>query len=233
MTPDNNLCPEQIYTKHLHTINGIKFTPREIDIIACIVAGKNPQSIASFLSFSTKTIELQTVNTHIVNIRRKIDGSARAQILEFIEKSDKHKFVHDYYVALTIRKEFIQSIMELTPVTARLIKKVYFITANNKNKELISYLQNHFRIIDIDVIIVEEGSQTPLSQLKNLAINTEFAIHFTLPTAQYEPLSHHLFLLSDENISKNSFDFKYIFLKDYQNYYYLLSLIFRMVAVLI
>ncbi len=218
---DNNLNPEQIYTKYLHTISGIKFTPREIDIISCIVAGKNPQSISSFLSINTKPIELQTVNTHIVNIRRKIDGSSRAKILEFVEKSDKHKLVHNHYIALTIRKEFIQGIMELIPITSLLIKKVYFIAQNDNNKELVSYLKNYFQLINVDVIIEELSSQASLAQLKNLSIDTEFAIHFLPPTDPYKASLNNLFLLSDENIKDSNFVFKYVSINDHQDYYFL------------
>lgn len=215
MLPDNTLNPEQIYTKYLHTISGIKFTPREIDIISCIVAGKNPQSISSFLSIDTKPIELQTVNTHIVNIRRKIDGSARAQILEFIERSDKHKLVHNYYIALKIKKEFVQSLTELIKTTSLLIKKVYFVTPNDANKDLISSLKSYFQLINVDVII--ERDHTSLAQIQN----TEFAIYFLPPINQYTPSSNHLFLLKVEDAKKGDLNFKYILLNDQQNYYYL------------
>ncbi|KAB2834600.1 MAG: helix-turn-helix transcriptional regulator, partial [Caedimonadaceae bacterium] len=51
------------YSQDLETINGIRFTPREIDAIAFIVSGRSTKKIASFLSISPKTVD-----NHIHNI---------------------------------------------------------------------------------------------------------------------------------------------------------------------
>lgn len=101
---------EYLYETKLSVICGVKFTPREIDVIACIISGKSPQSIANFLSIPSRSLELQTVNTHIVNIRRKIDGNSRESIVTFIEKSDKHKVIHQYYLMLLMAQEFTVSL---------------------------------------------------------------------------------------------------------------------------
>lgn len=48
--------PEDIYYRDLEVINEIKFTPREIEVIAFIVSGRATKKIASFLSLSPKTV---------------------------------------------------------------------------------------------------------------------------------------------------------------------------------
>ncbi|MDD9335734.1 MAG: LuxR C-terminal-related transcriptional regulator [Rickettsiaceae bacterium] len=87
------LCPQEIYEKHLMIINGIRFTPREIDIIACIMHGKNAKGIANFLSTKDKSLETKTIESHILNIKRKIAANSREGIISFIEKSDKLSFL--------------------------------------------------------------------------------------------------------------------------------------------
>jgi len=75
---------EDINSEFLEKINGINFTPREIDIIACLVHGRAAKTIAYFLSIASRTVE-----THIRNIMRKLECNSQESIRNFIEKSDK------------------------------------------------------------------------------------------------------------------------------------------------
>ncbi|MDX1923852.1 MAG: helix-turn-helix transcriptional regulator, partial [Rickettsiaceae bacterium] len=99
---------EGLDNKSILEISGIKFTPREIEVMSYILYGKTPGAIANFLSTANKAIELRTVNTHIQNIRRKIKASARVTIIDFIEKSDKHKILRNHYLDLLVKREFDQ-----------------------------------------------------------------------------------------------------------------------------
>lgn len=107
---------QDLYTAYLRTISGLKFTTREIDIISCIAQGKSLKGVASFLSTQTKQISARSVETHILNIRRKIGGSSRESIITFIEKSDKYQYLRQYYVALFIQKEFEQCLQQILKV---------------------------------------------------------------------------------------------------------------------
>jgi DNA-binding CsgD family transcriptional regulator len=73
MQDSDFLFPESIYSKHLATINGIKFTRREIDVIACLLSARGTSKIASLLS-----IAVRTVVTHIRNIMLKLECNSRA-----------------------------------------------------------------------------------------------------------------------------------------------------------
>ncbi len=66
------LSAEYSYTAELETINGIHFTSRELDIIACIIGGRAAKKIASFLLISHKTVAV-----HIRNIMAKLGCNSR------------------------------------------------------------------------------------------------------------------------------------------------------------
>ncbi len=116
MESKETLFPEEIYLKYLSAISGIKFTPREIDIIACVLHGKSTKGIANFLSSKDRSIGDKAVETHTLNIRRKIAGNARESIIKFIEKSDKYQVVRSYYESLLIQKEFRKILSEFSPL---------------------------------------------------------------------------------------------------------------------
>ena len=66
-----------------HTINGVKFTKTEIKILACFASYiSKSKLIGSILGSSPKTID-----THIDNIKRKINVHSKDDILFFVKKS--------------------------------------------------------------------------------------------------------------------------------------------------
>ncbi len=94
---DKNIrLPLAIYSEHFEDLNKIKFTPREIDVIACVLNGRSAKTIPSLLSISAKTVA-----THLANIRAKTGCPSRESIIDFIEKSGKLSLIkHDYYLSL-------------------------------------------------------------------------------------------------------------------------------------
>ena len=117
MENKENLCPQEICKKYLLTINNIRFTSREIDVIACIMHGKNTKGIANFLSNEDKQLEIRTIESHISNIKRKISTNAREGIINFIEKSDKYKLIQSYYFSLLIQQKFRKVLKEILILT--------------------------------------------------------------------------------------------------------------------
>ena len=104
----------KIYPKDLETINGIKFTWREIDIVAFMVHGKSTKKIASFLSISPRTVE-----NHVRNIMMKIECNSREAIVDFVEKSQEVQLLKKYYSNLRIEVVFRECLKEISA----LIKK--------------------------------------------------------------------------------------------------------------
>lgn len=111
------MCPQEIYEKHLRVINNIRFTSREIDVIACIMHGKNIKGVANFLSNEDKQVETRTIESHISNIKRKIGTNVREGIINFMEKSDKYKLIQSYYLSLLIQQEFKKNLKEILILT--------------------------------------------------------------------------------------------------------------------
>ncbi|MBW8310047.1 MAG: tetratricopeptide repeat protein [Candidatus Paracaedibacteraceae bacterium] len=97
-----------VYYEHLETINGVRFTPREIDIIACLLSGKASKTVAYFLSIEEKTVE-----THKYNIMRKLECNSKESIISFIEKSDKFLLIKRHYRGLLMQAAFEKYLQEI------------------------------------------------------------------------------------------------------------------------
>ena len=91
---------QMIYDIELNTISNIKFTRREIDIIACVVHNREKKKIASLLSISPRT-----VSTHVHNIMLKLSHSSREYLIDFIVKSGKLS-LSNYYLQILIQSLF-------------------------------------------------------------------------------------------------------------------------------
>ena len=102
------LFPRDIYLKHLTLIQDIHFTPREIDVIACILHGRGTSKIASFLSLSPNTVFV-----HTRNITIKLGCNSRESIIDFVEKSKKLSILREYYSLLVIEFEFEKTLTSL------------------------------------------------------------------------------------------------------------------------
>src|SRR5690606_9974333 len=101
--------PEDIYSQELQTINGIKFSRREVDVIACILQGKSTKKTAALLSISPKTVA-----THVRNIMLKLEVNSRDSIIEFFEKTESIQVLKNYYKSLLINIAFEKSLLEIS-----------------------------------------------------------------------------------------------------------------------
>ncbi|MBS0185796.1 MAG: tetratricopeptide repeat protein [Proteobacteria bacterium] len=99
---------KSIYLESLTFINNVKFTRREIDILAFFVSGRSAKKAASFLSIAPKTIE-----NHTHNIMLKLECHSREAIIDFIEKSDKLPSLRKFYAALLAHRKFEDSLKHI------------------------------------------------------------------------------------------------------------------------
>lgn len=106
--------PQDIYKQELAIINKIRFTPREVDVIAFIVNGRTTKKIASFLSISPKTVD-----NHIHNIMLKLDCHSRENIIDFIEKMDKFLIMRQHYLFLLIKIAFKVKLKEISQLVGK------------------------------------------------------------------------------------------------------------------
>ena len=89
-------------------INGIKFSAREIDVIACLLQGRPLKTIASLL-----TISLKTAENHSRNIMQKIGCNSRDGIINHIENSGTFNKFRQHYECLSLEAQFKKSLAHI------------------------------------------------------------------------------------------------------------------------
>ncbi len=92
---------EEIYKKYLNVVDGIKFTPRECDVLSGIISTRGDKKIAAICSISPKT-----VSVHVYNIMNKLRCNSKEQIIDFIEKAGVAKLFRECYSHLMARYYF-------------------------------------------------------------------------------------------------------------------------------
>jgi tetratricopeptide (TPR) repeat protein/DNA-binding CsgD family transcriptional regulator len=94
----NDFDPSLSDFKNTNRISHLSpFTPREIDIIACLIHGRAPKKIAVLLSLSPKTIE-----NHIHNMMLKAECNSREGILDYVEKAGYMPLLRQHYGRLNL-----------------------------------------------------------------------------------------------------------------------------------
>lgn len=148
------LFPQNIYSEHLATINGVNFTHREIDVISCLLNARRTNQIASILSIAPRT-----VTTHFRNIMLRLGCNSQEGIINFIERSSKLSVLRDYYTNLIIESAFKKSLKEIAKLKREEDPKcliVYWQDLTLKNA-LIHYLGNHLKQAGIRAEIQDQA----------------------------------------------------------------------------
>ena len=163
-------------TIDLKIINGISFTEREIDIIACVLSGKMIKKVAQLLSISPRT-----VGNHIRNIMIKLNCNSQEGIIEFIEKSDKFINIKNHYIQLLFNTPFEQELRK-TSLSEFKMQNTNSIThanmqssesnpgtqENNRTLQEIVKKKNKFLFISVIISIIVFGA---ILMNKNLSDN--------------------------------------------------------------
>lgn len=92
----------------IEMVNGVKLTPRELDIMACILNGRTVKTIASFLSIAPKTAE-----HHIRSITLKLGCNSQEGVRDFIEKTGKTSLFRKHYQWLLVQVDFRKRLAEI------------------------------------------------------------------------------------------------------------------------
>jgi len=140
---ENEVIPtHEIYAEKLTQIRDIKFTPREIDVIACIVNSKRPSEIACFLSISKKT-----VSSYISQINGKIGATSPAQVINFVKESDKFTIIKTEYIPnLYIRIIFEEKLKQFQKIKKESSLCCESNQQTQKNvRPLVAQLKNHLK----------------------------------------------------------------------------------------
>jgi len=161
--------PQWIYLQYLETIKEVKFTNREIDIVACILSGKASKVIASLLSIAPKTVE-----AHTRNIMLKLECNSREGIIEFIEKSGKLSLIQKYYLNLLIHQAFEEGLQKIALIPAQVTPQCYLAYWPEREPQdfLISHLKHHLHIAGIKVFWeIRKNSETPFHVSKHAPLS--------------------------------------------------------------
>ncbi len=82
------------------TVKGANFTPREFDVLACLVQGLSDKRIGEVLLVSYKT-----VGTHLRSIMHKLNKHKRSQIIAIIlNHKPTTQMLYDRYADLVRNK---------------------------------------------------------------------------------------------------------------------------------
>lgn len=150
--------PPHLHNEPLTTLNGIKFTHREIDIIALIFHTRGSSKIARLLSISTRTVE-----THTANIMRKMDTNSREGIIDFVEKSGHAPWIHRHYRNLFSQMEFKKQVREISRLTGSqgFICSLIVGHEHEEGPPFVSALKEHLSLCGIKVLSGRENQQKP------------------------------------------------------------------------
>jgi len=210
----------------LEAINGIHFTRREIDIIACILGGRTAKKIGSVLSISPKTVE-----NHIRNIMLKLSCGSQENIIDFIERSNKYLVLKNHYSTLLLHSHFKKKLKEIASLIPQAIS-ITLVTWKEQDERasFISQLEKDLSLLGVKVASQIREKHEPFMQAlepKNLSyiylMSEPDSVSFIQEENQNQSCA--VFLLSTNmevaQIPQEFFNTRCIDLKSQENYYLL------------
>ncbi|EKE09933.1 MAG: Tetratricopeptide repeat protein [uncultured bacterium] len=180
----NIILPQDIYESHLQIVNEIKFTCREIDIMAYLLSGKSAKTIAACLFISPKTIE-----AHMRNIMMKLECNSRDGIIYFIEKSKKLSLLKEHYLSLLIRASFEEQLLkiadQLDPEQPTCV--IVYWRDQEYHSSFIRYLESHLNLAGVTIFIeAREGKIFIKDPVNNTETLKSELIIYAIPEAMIE-----------------------------------------------
>ncbi len=159
-----------IYEDHLKTISNINFTLREIDVLSCLRYNRGEKKIAEILDISPRTVE-----SHISNIKMKLTGRSRDQIIDFLESSGKIQHLSDWYSRLLTQASYLNTLQTIRKLSdSRNYKCCFIIQAqNNEYLELVKQIKDDLNSAGIE--IVEDQKENDVVTIYVQIGNTELS----------------------------------------------------------
>jgi DNA-binding CsgD family transcriptional regulator len=149
---------DEIYNRHLREINNVKFTSREVDVIACILYNRGDSKIARLLSISYRT-----VGTHIRNILSKLGYGSREYIRDAVENSGKLQYIRQYYFHLITQSAFEKKLQKIGALTNRggKICVADYSKVSEEEDKLLKQIEQSLKPVNITLINRLKTGQNP------------------------------------------------------------------------
>jgi len=153
MKENENFFTEDAYLKHFSEIRGIKFTAREVDVIACLLSARRTSAIANLLAIAPRT-----VTTHLRNIMLKLECNTQDGIIKFVEKSEKVPLLRHHYTNLLAKGIFEKRLKEISRQLQGLSPHETEIALKNSRLKnaLLAHLEFHLKLCGIDGKVTEK-----------------------------------------------------------------------------
>ena len=174
-----------LYETYLSKIDGIKFTRREIDIIAFIVSGRSAKKIASFLSLSSKTVENYTHNIMV-----KLGCNSREVIIDFIERSGVLPIVRIYYSNFLdnmVFEKYLKNISLLKKEERSPTCLIISWESNSSQQYLIDQLVSHLNLAGVSTTFERRENISTIAQIIKELHENSYVI-YTLPAISIDQL---------------------------------------------
>lgn len=215
MRGHNHLFLHDLHGEDLAVIKEVTFTPREIDVISCLINGRNTKKMSSLLSISPSTIE-----THIKNIKLKIGCHSRDSIVDFVEQSQTLPLIRQHYGHLVIFAAFEKALKAIKKENSKVKRQTKttqtrLILYGNEHiyKDLFfQYLEAHLKQagIDVEVEVEVENANNTTEENKTEKLNDKTKILLLI----LEPGGR-------EKTPKGLCGFEAMDISKHQNYYFL------------
>jgi tetratricopeptide (TPR) repeat protein/DNA-binding CsgD family transcriptional regulator len=206
----------------LSQINNIIFTPREIDVIACIINVRGVKKIADILGISHRTVE-----SYIKTILRKISSNSQEAIKDFVEKSSELVLLKQHYTDLLINKLFLSQIAK---VAVKLKNKNILCFVSQTGNEKLEYIISCLKLANIN--ITEQSVKIPNND-GNQKIITVLTEKHLLQLKQAKKIDNTIFVCFDKRLSDDFLQkFSYIQIVDCFEKDQIYSSIFKIIELL-
>lgn len=213
------ILPQDMYAPCLESVNEIKFTRREIDILAFLLSGRSAKTIAACLSLSPKTIE-----AHMHNIMRKVECNSRDGIIEFIEKSKKLSLLKEHYLSLLVQAAFEKQLSQIAIQIGSRYSTCTFVYWRDQDypSSFLRSLKHHLKLAGIKTLSEVKKNNMCISDLinsmksnkknfvlyavpKTIAIQIEEKKELPLFLQKLREANSIIILFSDQSLQKNLF----------------------------
>lgn len=185
----------------LENFQEVKLTPREIDVVACLLNGlTSKKSIANFLS-----IEPRTAETHVRNLIHKLRCSSWEHVRDQFSTASIVLGYRHHFDFLKLQKDFIQKLRKTQKEEKPLVLMLYDQTIDKQLLEIVKQIKDYVECTDCYVSLkkkTEERLIPPINK-KNYLTLINISTSANCDDTSYSSYKSVINLKFDENHSSD------------------------------